>query len=1105
MHIPGRQVTAFPFMNRSAKQVFLSYARSVSSESARALQEALGSDRTFLDVNREDIPLGEPFPKRIADAMLASQVVVVFASDTYFDRWYCWKEWQMALSPYRIRLARGERGRDCDQELEPLVVVLPSGAAPDFHSRLPPKIQTLNLACSEDVEEVRQAVEGVLQRTSGRDQHGPSLQERLSRLHALEEVRDSLAGVEPIPPPREPRGRVYPLSLPLSLRERFVGRARLMQQLHDALLPGGEPSGTSASLTGALTGGGGFGKSQLALEYLWRFQSPYYPGGVFWLDTEVSEDQLEQQWLDILRVFRPAALPTIQEMRRAGRSVRSELEQALHGDEKGSKLFVLDNVPESLKNQPPKSLDDLLPGRAWVTVLATSRRSIGDAGAGLAVDVLEKDPARELLTSQVPNGNSLSAEEWDRITEWVGHLPLALTLLHQALQHGLDPSQLLSYADGRSTVDVLDRECDALRDSIPEEHLRGITEALAVSYERLPEETRVAARVCSILAPEPIPAKLLTEICGDLGGRQSEVRLVGRSFLFHARGSAHWTMHRVLADFLRERGEVRDDWSRAMDALQRIIEPERFAETEARRLSLDCVAAAGRAMERTPEPLETSGARRLSDLARRLTDLGQTAGDGVSLEVATTAYRKALEEYTQERVPQDWARTQNNLGIVLKVRGELEGDVLSLQEAECAYRKALEEFTQKRTPQQWAMTQNNWGLVLQVRGQLEGDVQALQAAECAYRKALEERTQERTPLDWARAQNNLGIVLKVRGQHEGDVEALREAESAFRQALEEYTQERTPQEWATTQNNMGAVLQARGQLEGDVEALQEAESAYRKALEERTQGGTPQGWAMTQNNLGIVLQVRGQQEGDVQALREAESAYQKALEEHTQERTPQDWARTQNNLGIVLKVRGQLEGDVQALQEAECAFRKALEEYTQERTPQQWAMTQNNLGIVLKVRGQLEGDAQALQEAESAYRKALEERTQEGTPQGWAMTQNNLGVVLKVLGQLEGDVQALREAESAFRQALEEYTQERTPQHWAATQNNLGTVLKVRGQLDGDVQALQEAECAYRKALEEFTQERTPQDWARTQNNLRKVVALLKALKAPSGGEDSAN
>ena len=75
--------------------------------------------------------------------------------------------------------------------------------------------------------------------------------------------------------------------------------------------------------------------------------------------------------------------------------------------------------------------------------------------------------------------------------------------------------------------------------------------------------------------------------------------------------------------------------------------------------------------------------------------LGERESGTDRLEQAVAAYRKALEEYTQQRVPLQWAMTQNNLGNALQELGERESGTARLEQAVVAYRKALEERIQR--------------------------------------------------------------------------------------------------------------------------------------------------------------------------------------------------------------------------------------------------------------------------------------------------------------------------------------------------------------------------------------------------------------------------
>ena len=120
------------------------------------------------------------------------------------------------------------------------------------------------------------------------------------------------------------------------------------------------------------------------------------------------------------------------------------------------------------------------------------------------------------------------------------------------------------------------------------------------------------------------------------------------------------------------------------------------------------------------------------------TRIGEQSGSNEALRRAIHASRRALLEYTRERVPLQWATTQNNLGNALRTLGERESGTARLEEAVAAYRAALEERTRERVPLDWAMTQNNLGNALQTLGERESGTARLEEAVAAYRAALEE-------------------------------------------------------------------------------------------------------------------------------------------------------------------------------------------------------------------------------------------------------------------------------------------------------------------------------------------------------------------------------
>ena len=167
-------------------------------------------------------------------------------------------------------------------------------------------------------------------------------------------------------------------------------------------------------------------------------------------------------------------------------------------------------------------------------------------------------------------------------------------------------------------------------------------------------------------------------------------------------------------------------------------------------------------------------------------------GDNARLVTAVAYFRKALEEWTGERLPLDWVVTQNNLGNALTRLGERESGTARLEEAVAAFREALKERTRERVPLDWATTQNNLGSALGSLGVRESGTARLEEAVAAFREALKERTRERVPLGWAMTQSNLGGGLGSLGQRQAASDkakgcaALEAAREHFAAALEEF-------------------------------------------------------------------------------------------------------------------------------------------------------------------------------------------------------------------------------------------------------------------------------------------------------------------------------
>ena len=528
--------------------VFLSYARSTAQRSAADVYRELGSQLAFLDT--EDIEFNDQFPQRLVDALLASRVVVVFADTTYFKRWYCILEFRAALSPFTYLTERGTAtSTQRSTALEGVVVVLPPNDQPSLDEwNLPPELQRIQWARADDPVSIAAMVRS---RLAGNPQ---TLKERIDATVGGSRFRRDWLEVARLPPPEIVPAEVpfvYPSALRRSLDKDFMGRLNDLWRIHNALT---SPVPTAEIPSVSLEGSAAVGKSTLAREYLYRFGPRYYPGGLFWID---ALRPLEPQYAQILYAL--AADAPRSKMDRE--ELASRLIAAFRGlSPERPALVVVDNIPEPQSGETPALLEDWFPPARFTRILVTSRNSSrNEPGVlSLQIGVLDDLSAQAILTRNI-NFHALDQMEWQEIVSWVGGLPLALELLNRALlNHAFTTAEILELARSEGTTAVLDEAMDALRPALPAGSLKGATEALSFSYDRLPQSAQEAARLIAWLATAPIPEALQTAISENRFERTVRSLLVSRSFVIgsaESRVPTFGSMHAVVADFLRTKSK----------------------------------------------------------------------------------------------------------------------------------------------------------------------------------------------------------------------------------------------------------------------------------------------------------------------------------------------------------------------------------------------------------------------------------------------------------------------------------------------------------------------------------------------------------------------
>ena len=332
-----------------------------------------------------------------------------------------------------------------------------------------------------------------------------------------------------------------PISTPNNLhslgvnREQFFGREEQLQQLHQIL-----QSKKEVTITTAVVGMGGIGKTELAVQYARQFQDSY-PGGVCFLNSL----NWKQDLVSFARIYFPNFDPPndleLDELVAYCWQNWQPLE--------GKVLVILDNLADyqQIKNYRPEG--------SRFKLLLTARENLGITQ--LALEELSDEAARNLLASFINDQRLEASEEVQKICGKLGNLPLGIELVGRYLQS--DPDVSLS--------EMLDRlEAQALEDEALEEvhpamtANRGIRAALELSWQRLSEPTQVVAAWLALLAEASFSWSLIEQINAIQESRFFNAKELRKSrqeltrfYLLKRIQKKNYTLHPLVREFLREK------------------------------------------------------------------------------------------------------------------------------------------------------------------------------------------------------------------------------------------------------------------------------------------------------------------------------------------------------------------------------------------------------------------------------------------------------------------------------------------------------------------------------------------------------------------------
>lgn len=262
----------------------------------------------------------------------------------------------------------------------------------------------------------------------------------------------------------------------------FTGREALLQQLHRSIstVTAGVP------LPQALQGFGGVGKTQLAIEYAWRYRDSYQV--VWWIAAD-------QAFLipSALAALAPHLGVPLAESAGVEDVADAVLEALRQGEPYKNWLLVFDNADQ------PESVRKYIPLGDHGHVIITSRNSRWDAVAQtVEVNVFERAESIAFLTKRVPG---IKASDADRLADALGDLPLAL-----------EQAGALQAESGISVDDYLEMLAESTREvlslSKSTEYPLSMMAAWRLSVTQVEQRSPEAAKVlrcCAFFGPEPIP------------------------------------------------------------------------------------------------------------------------------------------------------------------------------------------------------------------------------------------------------------------------------------------------------------------------------------------------------------------------------------------------------------------------------------------------------------------------------------------------------------------------------------------------------------------------------------------------------------------------
>ena len=760
--------------------------------------------------------------------------------------------------------------------------------------------------------------------------------------------------------------------VPYQRNQYFTGRRESLLHLASLLLPNGD---IDEQRVVAITGMGGLGKTQLAVEFCYRY-GRYFPGGVFWLSFADPQNVTAE----VAAVGGERSMGLYQDADKLSQADQvGRVQKAWQ--EPIPRLLIFDNCEEEAL------LAEWIPVTGGSRVLLTSRRANWSRELRVVewpLPVLDLPESVALLQELAPK---LSEAEAAEIAVELGDLPLALHLAGSFLRRyeRFTPQQYLIQVKQMGVLQHPSLQGQGSSYS-PTGHALHVAKTFAINSAQLTGDSPLDVVARQLLASaacfapnEGVPRTLLQatapsidsdELTATLLAEDSLERLQGLGFL-RSEGAKNLLMHPLVAAFVRD---TLAEMATAADTVKAtLIELlQTHLQTRDSLFALPLPASQLRYVTNNSLPNGNQQAAVLASL------FGQHLIERFDFEDAFTYLDQARAIYEQlgEAHEVETAVTLTHLGTLFLRKGEFET-------AYDYYQQALTRLraTPSAPPTDLARVYSHLSNVQAKLGRSEAALAANQEALTLYEEAL----------GWEHLET--ANCLESRGTMFIEMGAYEQSQEPYERALASYQRQLGTENIrvARVQANLGWVYLQLGDFTQAQMTLEQAHNTHVALL-----GSEHRGTLSALHSLGQLYYERGD-------YKTAESTLRQGFELRCQIFGMDHHTTTfmQMDLGRLLRAIGRY-------QEAEELLRGVLatREQIYGREHSWTARTLNHLGKLYLMIGDFEQAQPLLQEALAFHNS---HRLQSAN---LADVLDNLGDLLTQMGELTTAVNYLRQAKA---------------------------------------------------------------------------------------------